>query len=157
MNHFYKVLSLFLLILLTSCFGSYKNEKIIGPYSIIALDIPTDMCIIHNEKEDYSGGSVVVSNTVFEVEWNNNFIVAKQHPNSYVLKSLLKNQPKELIDSYLTKNKNEITFYYLIDVKANSLFPTLFFTPQQLELAKKELNVGNFQNKIYYENLDQRD
>lgn len=176
--------------LLTSCFwGSYKNEQIVGPYFLSAPDSPDQMSIVYTEKEDYSGGGVVIDRTIYEIEWNKDFIVAKQHPSNikrtiteiYVghkfdsLKKTGQVTNIHLIADSLgkrkyaleeqsgrfeitkDKNKNDVTLYYLIDVKTKQYWPTLFLSQEELETAMKTLSVGHFDNRLYFDPLDRRE
>jgi len=83
MRKIFQAICIIIPTLLTSCFWrSYKNEQIVGPYFLAAPDSPDQMCIVYTEKEDYSGGGVIIDRIVYEVEWNKDFIVAKQHPTN---------------------------------------------------------------------------
>lgn len=84
---------------LTSCFDTIESQQIVGPYFVLAIDLPENMCIVYNEKEDHSGGGHVVSPTVYEIEWNDNFIVAKQHPKNDIEELVLNDYRLHTFDS----------------------------------------------------------
>lgn len=85
---------------LTGCiFDTVEDEQIAGPYFVLAVDLPENMCIVYNEKEDHSGGGHVVSPTVYEIEWNDNFIVAKQHPKNDIEELVLNDYREHAFDS----------------------------------------------------------
>ncbi|MEZ5009532.1 MAG: hypothetical protein R2753_15410 [Chitinophagales bacterium] len=142
------------------------------------------MCIIYNEKENYSGGGHVVPPTVYEINWNNKFILTKQHPKDKLKELLLRdyrlhafdslkkagqidrvhfisdslskvkfeiNKEAGLFDNFKIENVNDLTFYYLIDTRERALYSTLFLNKQELDIAISKLNVGEFENKIYFD------
>ncbi len=93
----YAIFLLFLIsVSVTSCFDTIKNEQIVGPYFLIAIDSKEDMCIIYNESENYSGGAAVVNSTVFEINFNNNYIIAMQHPIEGVKETILHNYREQI-------------------------------------------------------------
>lgn len=60
--------------------GFVHDEKITGPYRLVAIDAPEQMSICYTlEKGDCVGR---IPETVFSVGWNDRFIVAKQHPSN---------------------------------------------------------------------------
>lgn len=70
-------------LLLTQLVGCWQtvvfDEKITGPYRLSAIDITEEMSVCYElEEEDTCIGRI--PETVFSVGWNENFIVAKQHP-----------------------------------------------------------------------------
>ncbi|MBV6486049.1 MAG: hypothetical protein KFKLKKLM_02681 [Flavobacteriales bacterium] len=88
-----------LMTCMTSCFDTIESEQLVGPYFVLAIDLPENMCIVYNEKEDHSGGGHVVSPTVYEIEWNDNFIVAKQHPKDDIESIVLNDYREHAFDS----------------------------------------------------------
>jgi hypothetical protein len=181
-------LSILISILLTGCiFDTIENKHLIGSYFLVAVDTPQSMAIVYNEEKDNSGGAEVILPTIFEVEWNNKFIVAKQHPenteetisdtyrkqifdslkksntqNMYILSdSLVKkkysaNKETGKFGGFISKSQNEITFYFLIDTRTKTQYATLYFTESELDSAKNKLNVGQLDNKKYFDYLDKR-
>jgi len=60
--------------------GFVHDEKIAGPYRLVAIDISEQMGVCYTlEKGDCIGR---IPETVFSVGWNERFIVAKQHPSN---------------------------------------------------------------------------
>ncbi|MYM94455.1 hypothetical protein [Duganella vulcania] len=75
---------LLILLLLTQLVGCWQtvvfDEKITGPYRLSAIDITEEMSVCYELKEeDTCIGRI--PEMVFSVGWNENFIVAKQHPS----------------------------------------------------------------------------
>lgn len=73
----------FILVLSTPLAGCWQtvvfDEKISGPYRLSAIEITEEMSVCYELKEeDTCIGRI--PETVFSVGWNENFIVAKQHP-----------------------------------------------------------------------------
>jgi len=81
---------IFLILSITSCGAcDYTYQKQIGEnYFLRAIDMKESMCIGFGTKDSNEG---IVPSTIYEVQWNDDIILAKQHPN----------------------NSNE-TYYYLI-------------------------------------------
>jgi hypothetical protein len=72
------------ILLMTQLVGCWQtvvfDEKITGPYRLSAIDITEEMSVCYELKEeDTCIGRI--PETVFSVGWNENFIVAKQHPS----------------------------------------------------------------------------
>ena len=76
-----KIILLFLIIL-TGCFD-FDSHHIISKYYLTAVDVQDNMCLSYPVDENHTLYSTVISSTVFEVQWNDNFIVVKQHPSYY--------------------------------------------------------------------------
>jgi hypothetical protein len=55
-----------------------RQEHLVGPYSLSAIDVPEQMSIYY-ELGDGSGIGRIDA-TVFSVGWSGQYIVAKQHP-----------------------------------------------------------------------------
>ncbi|MFT4526206.1 MAG: hypothetical protein ACI85F_002371 [Bacteroidia bacterium] len=127
---------------LTSCFDTIENEQIIGPYFILATDLPENMCIVYNENEDHSGGGYVVSPTVYEIEWNDKYISAKQHPRESPEKLILGDYREHAFDSLKKAGQME-----RIHVVSDSLAKVKF------ELSKKAGLFSKLSNKEYRKNL----
>ena len=87
MKKHYYILSILLISSCGAC--DYTYQKQIGEsYFLRAIDLKESMCIGFGTKESNEG---IVPSTVYEVQWNDEIILAKQHP----------------------KNSDE-TYYYLI-------------------------------------------
>jgi hypothetical protein len=101
--------TIFILLMtcLTSCFDTIESEQLVGPYFVLAIDLPENMCIVYNEKEDHSGGGHVVSPTVYEIEWNDSFIVSKQHPKDDIEELVLNDYRLHAFDSLKKSGQTE--------------------------------------------------
>lgn len=84
-NSFY--ILIFISTILTSCFhfDTNTNDNIIGNYYVIAVD-DSEECLTYSTEKDGSWSSVIIDGSVFEVLWNDNFILTKQHPEDSVAK-----------------------------------------------------------------------
>jgi len=58
--------------------GFVYDEKITGPYRLVATDVSGQMSVCYTLEKGNCIGRV--PETVFSVGWNDRFIVAKQHP-----------------------------------------------------------------------------
>lgn len=59
--------------------GLVYEEDLVGDYAIWAVDVMEDAAIVHKAKGT-TGAEVVVSQMVFAYGWNDDFIIAMQHP-----------------------------------------------------------------------------
>jgi hypothetical protein len=75
-----KNLYIYLLLLMSSCHGSAYEEYLVDNYSLKAMDVKSGMSVFYNDNEYLIG---VIQPTVFAVGYNNDFIIAKQHPNIF--------------------------------------------------------------------------
>ena len=98
-----KIILLVVAPLLTQLAGCWQtpvfDEKITGPYRLSAIDITEEMSVCYELKEvDSCVGRI--PETVFAVGWNENFIVAKQHPsgNKFVTKYFILDMTKDAIN-----------------------------------------------------------
>jgi hypothetical protein len=71
-------LTLALVVCLLSGCGFFYDERLAGPYRLLAVDNSEEMAIC--EAASSGGCGWVVPPTVFAVGWNTSFIIAKQHP-----------------------------------------------------------------------------
>jgi nitrous oxide reductase accessory protein NosL len=86
-----------LALLLSGC-GYAHDEKLTGPYRLIAVDVDEQMDVSYSLP---NGGAIGrIPETVFSVGWNDRYIVAKQHP----------------------KNNRSITNYYYLDMSRDSTY-----------------------------------
>lgn len=81
MRKFYNsliIIKLLIFIFLSGCQDFVIEENVTGNYYLIATDIYEDLALSYKLKEDgYLG---VVGETVFSVGFNDDYIIAKQHP-----------------------------------------------------------------------------
>lgn len=197
-NRFFYLIFIGLIIQITFQSCSSENEnKIIGKYYIEKIgDSKTSLSYEINQNEpNHSFKKNLISAYVYEVQWNDNFILAKQHPeyevqvealnqifhinrrktmkekelnneNEFYSDTLLvekvRNTSKIEFEKRLengdlkfinrtSNNKNaeenNITFYYLIDIKNSPKEPIAFFNKDSLNFHIDKLEVGKFKNK----------
>ena len=104
-------------LLLTGCFWGDEptsNRKLTKDFWLNWWSDSTDQHILLSTTDDGNGGSFVIKQTVFAVGFNDNFIIAKQHPDKEeeVSESLFRDQNskgdfeiKNLADTlYLSKD-----------------------------------------------------
>lgn len=117
-----KIAYAFLLSSFIGCQGFVKDEKITGRYHLVSIDIPEDLTLCYKlESGDYKG---VLEETIFAVGFNDNYIIAKQHPS----------------------NNRAITNYYIVPIyKENILSPEKgvigALTLEQFNEKRRELNI----------------
>lgn len=195
-NRFFYLIFICLIIQITfqSC-NSENENKIIGKYYIEKIgDSKTSLSYKMNENE-ISYKKNLIRSYVYEVLWNKNFILIKQHPelepqvealdqirnkiryeiikemelaneNEFYLDTLLVERVNNIAniefekrlergDLKFLKNlkhnknaeENNITFYYLIDIKNSPKEPIAFFNKDSLNVHIDKLEVGKFKNK----------
>ena len=93
MKHFIVIASV---MLLNSCDYSY-NKQIGESYFLRAVNSPVTMSIGFGTKEINEG---VIDQTVFEVYWNDDYILAKRHPSKG---AGINNINKNVIEYYIIK------------------------------------------------------
>jgi|SRR5690554_5993457 len=197
-NSFFYLIFIGLIIQITFQSCSSQNEnKIIGKYYIEKIgDSKTSLSYEINQNEpNLSYKKNLISAYVYEVKWNDNFILAKQHPeykvqveartqifhknrwktmkekelhneNEFYSDTLLvekvRNTSKIEFEKRLEKGdlkfinrtsnnknaeENNITFYYLIDIKNSPKEPIAFFNKDSLNDHIDKLEVGKFKHK----------
>ncbi len=74
-----RTLLLLTILTLTSCQGFVYEKELIDNYYLVACDIDEQMSLDYNNDggANYSG---LIRATVFDVQWNERFIVIKTHP-----------------------------------------------------------------------------
>jgi hypothetical protein len=79
-NSFY--ILVFISTILTGCFGFDTNtsDNIIGNYYVMAIDDSEESLNYNTNKGGGGFSTVLVDGSVYEVLWNDNFILTKQHP-----------------------------------------------------------------------------
>ena len=60
--------------------GDFYNEGLGNGYAVCAADVIEQTGVVRVDKQGFGGGLVVVPPTVFAYGWNDDFILAKQHP-----------------------------------------------------------------------------
>jgi hypothetical protein len=125
-----KILFFSLTLALYSC-GFVINKQIIVNYYITATDAVEDLSICYHEPADDQNYGVVIEPMVFEVGYNEKYIIAKQHPCKFP------NPPD-----------TTITNYYILPLKKgmnwrtkNGLIGPL--TLKQFNEKRKELGIVN--------------
>ncbi len=61
----------------SGCRGFAYEKRMVGKYGLVATDVMEQMsvCKFHS-----NGATVLIPKTVFAVGWNDDFIIAQQHP-----------------------------------------------------------------------------
>lgn len=88
--------------------GFVYDERMVGPYRLVAVDISEQMAICED-----AGSNVVhctVPPSVFAAGWNSSFIIAKQHP---------------FAESKVAKPDKTVTNYWIIRVSDRTVFGPL--------------------------------
>ncbi len=123
---------------LTSCFGLFDSgsDRIIGNYHVLWIDLQENQSI--SEKIEGTEGSYVelVSEYVYEVGHDDNFIIAKQHPTSG-------------FESGYQIN-TEVTNYFLIDMNAQKDKVTGPLSLSKFEQLRKQLGISNIEFDLIY-------
>lgn len=79
-------------------------EDLGNGYVVVALDVMRDACILRKDPKRSSGGFQVVPPTVFAYGWNDDFILAKRHP-----------EKKD------RKVDTSVTYWYIIEVTSGDV------------------------------------
>jgi hypothetical protein len=102
--------------------GLAYEEDLVANYAVWAIDTRTWTEIV--EKSPASGGIVVVESMVYAYGWNDDFIIAKQHPNP----------------SYDTGHvSTSVTNWFIIDVQQRQVYGPL--SEEGFEELREELGV----------------
>jgi len=176
------VASFFFLSLLAGCMD-WESYHVTGKYYLTAVDQGKNMSISYPTDSAGNLYATVVLPTVFEVEWNNNFIVAKQHPQStfeavqqvlyqqlidslknrgstrnmsWKADSLSKRRADIIVNSreFRKTKKEGVTLYYVIDVRKESS-PMMFMRKSRLDSALVNMRVGELNQKKRFDYLDE--
>lgn len=138
-------LSLFSLLLITSCFGLWDSDsdEIIGNYIVGWIDLEESRSISERIEKNSSSSIGVVPEYVFEVGNNEKYIIAKQHPTNGAENGFQIN--------------TSITNYYIIDASKSSLYSNEnVFGPlnkNQFDSLRKKLNIENIEFDKKYPEL----
>jgi hypothetical protein len=102
----YCLLSIFAVaIFIGGCFlGPIYEEDLGNGYVVCAIDVMRDARIIRKDPKRASGGFRVVPPTVFAYGWNDDFILAKRHP-----------EKKD------RKVDTSVTYWYIIEVTSGDV------------------------------------
>ena len=126
------------LLTLNSCFiFDSDSDKIIGNYEVLWIDTPKSRAVC--ERYSSTGSAVLISEYVFAVGHNNEFIIAKQHPTS------------GFENGY--EIDKSITNYFIVDIRneAKVLGP---FNKTDFNKYVSELNIGGIDfDQIYPEEI----
>mgnify|MGYP006906385556 CR=1 FL=1 len=115
------------LTILTGCFGFDTNtdDNIIGNYYAVAID-DSEESLSYNTNIGGGGFSrILVGSAVYEVQWNDNFILTKQHPEEKI-ESLIYSKIRFKIWRDIThpmklKDHTELYFDTLLNNKVDSI------------------------------------
>lgn len=126
------------ILTLNSCYlFDSDSDKIIGKYEVLWIDTPNTRALC--ERYSSTGSSVLISEYVFAVGHNSEFIIAKQHPTSGF------------------KNGYEInttvTNYFIVDIRGES---KVFGPMNKLDFYEtlSELNIEDIEfDQTYPENI----
>lgn len=131
--------SLFLVILsLSSCLFDYSYTKqITGPYELSAVDEKEAMSIYADDKG--VSGIGIIGRTVFAIGYNEDYIIAKQHPDN----------DKSIINYYIIPLKYNVNRVSSID--ENKIGP---LTSMQFDLKRKELKIDQVKFSIVFHDLE---
>lgn len=117
-------------LLLSGCGGCgfAHNERIDGPYHLCATDVSTQMRLSYNAANRNGVYVARVPATVFAVGWNEEYLVAKRHPNG---------------------DKSKTEYYYLIrkldhEYADRSKCVRGPFSKTEFETKKNELDLPEF-------------
>jgi len=107
-----------------------RNEKLVGPYVLVAIDTEEQMSVSY----DIGGGASVgrILPTVFSVGWDDRYIGAKQHPEA----------------------DRAITNFYFLEIAKDSKYGHQFkavagpLTEKAFLAAKAKLNLPDFRQTI---------
>ena len=73
---------IFLIIIQFSCNRIIIKEKITENYYLVATDIPEATFLSYHEDSDGNDYSIIIEGGVFAIGYNDNYMIAKQHPLS---------------------------------------------------------------------------
>jgi len=113
------------LTLLTAC-GFVHDERIDGPYRLVAVDLTSQMGIYFDLRDGDAIGRI--SETVFAVGWNDSYLVAARHPHN---------------------DKSKVEYFYLIRaLDGPYVDPSVTvrgpFTLQDFEQERQRLGLPSF-------------
>ncbi len=83
MHNFIKIIgSIIISSTLIGCLDTIERKELITNYYLLAIDLPDNMTLCYS---DESGPvfSNLIAPTIFEVQWNERFIILKSHPKDF--------------------------------------------------------------------------
>jgi hypothetical protein len=101
--------------------GLVYEEDLVGGYAVWAADVMEDASIVLKDKKG-SGALDVVPRTVFAYGWNDEFIIAKQHP-----------------EKKGRKMDKSITYWYIVEVASGTVHGPL--SEDEFNKLRTELKV----------------
>ncbi len=123
------------------CFPwSAIDRRLIGNFYLIAPDVDEQLCLSECDSPCSGLYGTIIGNTVFAVGFNNQYIIAKQHPCT---------------DEYKV-NKNVVK-YYIFHAYHKGSYESNLIGPLNLtefEEKRKELNIENIDFTIVYKELE---
>jgi len=141
MKHKTIIILLLILSTLTGCFGLFdsRSERITEDYILIWIDFQESQCII-KEWDSSGSGETIIPEYVFAVGHNDDYIIAKQHPTA------------GFEGRY--KINDEITNYYIIDIKSNTRKTDLNvigpLTKAEFDTLRTELKISTLDFDMTY-------
>lgn len=136
MNKSNSILFIFLIFTLQSCLfgGGLVEREITDDYWLFANGKMEEMSIVYFPKDN--GSDLIVNETVFAVGYNENFILAKSHPNGSKL----------------------VTYYHIIEINKdenNKPGQAVSMTFEQYKLKKEQLKIpSDIDFSIVYKELE---
>lgn len=124
------LITIFSLIIFSSCLFDSDSDKITGDYKTIWIDIPQTRSITKGEQ--------IIPAYVSEIGHNSNFIIAKQQPI--------------LLGNIVTVN-TDTTNYYIITISSNSFQDKPVYGPlnkNSFDSLRKELKIENIKFDMFY-------
>jgi hypothetical protein len=124
--------------ILTSCFGLFDSgsSTIYGNYEVMWIDLHEQQFICESSESQSSGCIVLVSEYVFSVGHNDNFIIAKQHPTSGFENGF--------------KIDTTVTNYFIIEINKSSNKVIGPLTQAKFTAIRKELKIENIKFDMNY-------
>lgn len=121
-----------------SCFGLFDNgsDHIVGDFYTVWIDEHSNRTL--SIKDTDTSFPTVISEYVFSVGHNDNFIIAKQHPKP---------------DRFAENINVKITNYYIVDINNSDKFVQKIYGPfdeKTFNKKLKELNVGKIEFDLNY-------
>jgi hypothetical protein len=88
--------------------GLAYEENLVADYAVWAVDTRAWTAIV--EKDDHSGASAIIGPMIYAYGWNNDFIIARQHPNP---------------DYDVYDINTRVTNWYIVGVKTGNVYGPL--------------------------------
>lgn len=121
---------------MSGCLFDSSSDTIRGRYKVVWIDVPEQQFICEESSEHSTSCSVLVPEYVFAVGYDDDFIIAKQHPTS------------GFEDGF--KIDPSVTHYYIIDTRTTEEKVIGPLTEEQFDKTKKELRIERIEfDKTY--------